>query len=67
MSSEELYVRSVIREHDEEIRGLDLLQAWGEPIRTPMRARIGARLVRQGNWLQGGGVPSSPPCPSTPR
>jgi len=63
MSIEELYLPSVIRERDEEIRTLDLLQAGGEPLRT----RIGARLVRLGNWLQGGGVPSEPPSPSTPR
>jgi hypothetical protein len=67
MNIEELYVQSVIRERDEEIRVLDLLQAWGKPLRAPLRARIGARLVRLGNWLQGGGVPSAPPCPSTPR
>ena len=67
MSIEELYVQSVIRERDEESRALDLLQAWGGPLRTPLRARIGAGLVRLGNWLQGGGVPSAPPCPSTPR
>jgi hypothetical protein len=67
MSIEELYVHSVIREHDEEIRVLDLLQAWGEPLHTPLRARIGAGFVRLGKWLQGGGVLSSPQCPSTPR
>ena len=63
MSIEELYVQYVIREHDEEIRVLDLLQAWGEPL----RARIGGKLVRLGNWLQGDGVASAPPCPSASR
>ena len=67
MSIEELYVQYVIREHDEEIRVLDLLQAWGEPLRAPLRARIGGKLVRLGNWLQGDGVASAPPCPSASR
>jgi hypothetical protein len=67
MTIEELYLQSVIRERDEDVRKLDLLQAWGEPLRPPLRTRIGAGLVRLGTWLQGGGVPSAPPCPSASR
>ena len=49
----------VIRDQDgDAIRPLDLLQAWGAPLRPPIRARVGTRLVRLGLWIQGAARPA---------
>lgn len=32
-------------------RTLDLLQAWGPPLRPPLRARIARLLIRIADWL----------------
>jgi hypothetical protein len=53
MLVDELYAQSVIREREKEVRTLDLLRAWGSPIREPLRVRLGKRLVTLGRWLQG--------------
>ena len=59
-----LYAQSVIREREEEVRTLDLLQAWGSPIREPLRVRLGKRLVTLGRWLQGAEALPPAACPA---
>jgi len=62
---DELYAQSVIREREEEVRTLDLLQAWGSPIREPLRVRLGKRLVALGRWLQGAEALTPAACPAS--
>lgn len=47
--------RYVIRDQDEGIRPLDLLQAWGPPLRPPLRVRLARLLHRIAAWLDARG------------
>jgi hypothetical protein len=53
----------LIRDQDgDAIRPLDLLQAWGPPLRPPIRARVARLLIRVATWLYRPAAPSRPPC-----
>jgi hypothetical protein len=43
-------------------RTLDLLQAWGPPLRPPLRARTARLLIRLANWLYTPPKTAAPPC-----
>ena len=43
--------RYLIRDQDEGVRPLDLLQAWGPPLRPPLRVRLARLLHRIAAWL----------------
>lgn len=43
-------------------RTLDLLQAWGPPLRPPLRARAARLLIRLANWLYTPPESTGPPC-----
>jgi len=47
--------RYLIRDQDEGIRPLDLLQAWGPPLRAPLRVRVARLLHRIASWLDAQG------------
>ena len=66
--------RYLIRDQDEGIRPLDLLQAWGPPLRPPLRVQLARLLYRIAAWLGTSGkstrwsLGDSPnPSPSDPR
>ena len=53
----------VIRDQDGGTpRTLDLLQAWGPPLRLPLRARTARLLIRLANWLYTPPAPAGSPC-----
>jgi hypothetical protein len=53
----------VIRDQDgDTVRPLDLLQAWGPPLRPPIRARVARLLIRFANWLYTPPAAAGPPC-----
>lgn len=53
----------VIRDQDgDTIQPLDLLQAWGPPLRPPIRARVARLLIRFANWLYTPQTAAAPPC-----
>ncbi len=46
------HLNYIIRDQDgDTIQPLDFLQAWGPPLRPPLRARIAQSLIRLANWL----------------
>ena len=66
--------RYLIRDQDEGIRPLDLLQTWGPPLRPPLRAQlarllywIAARLDTRGDPTRWSVGVSSNPIPVNPR
>jgi hypothetical protein len=53
----------VIRDQDgDTVQPLDLLQAWGPPLRPPLRARVARWLIRFANWLYTPPAAAGPPC-----
>jgi hypothetical protein len=53
----------LIRDQDGDTpRTLDLLQAWGPPLRPPLRARAARLLIRLANWLYTPPAPAGSPC-----
>ena len=53
----------LIRDQDDDTpRTLDLLQAWGPPLRPPLRARAARLLIRLANWLYTPPAPAGSPC-----
>ncbi len=53
----------VIRDQDGQIpRTLDLLQAWGPPLRPPLRIRFARLLIRIANRLHTPPTPHGSPC-----
>ena len=53
----------LIRDQDGDTpRTLDLLQAWGPPLRPPLRARAARLLIRLANWLYTPPKSAGPPC-----
>ena len=53
----------VIRDQDQDtIKPLDLLQAWGPPLRPPLRARVARWLIRFANRLYTPPAAAGPPC-----
>ena len=60
---EEYRLDYLIRDQDSGTpRTLDLLQAWGPPLRPPLRARTARVLIRLANWLYTPPVPAGSPC-----
>lgn len=60
---EEHELNYVIRDQNgDTVRPLDLLQAWGPPLRPPLRARVARLLIRIANWLYAPATPPHPPC-----
>ena len=66
--------RYLIRDQDEGIQPLDLLQAWGPPLRLPLRVQfarllywIAARLDTRGDSARWSLGDSSDPIPVNPR
>ena len=66
--------RYLIRDQDEGIRPLDLLQAWGPPLRPPLRVQlarllywIAARLDTRRDSTRWSLGDSSDPIPVNPR
>jgi hypothetical protein len=53
----------LIRDQDGDTpRTLGLLQAWGLPLRPPLRARAARLLIRLANWLYTPPAPAGSPC-----
>ena len=53
----------LIRDQDGDTpRTLDLLQAWGPPLRPPFRACAARLLIRLANWLYTPPVSAGSPC-----
>jgi hypothetical protein len=58
---EEQHLKYVVRDQDDGIPPLDLLQAWGPPLRPRIRIRLARLLMRLANRLDAS-THRTPPC-----